>query len=244
MRAQFSLAWVIGPPIAFAVAIAYGFRYLYLGAAIAFLACCLVVGFRLPNSPRRNSVASPALRAWQNPDVRLLIIGSTLMWTCNSMYIIDMPLYISHTLQLKEKWAGIMMGTAACLEIPAMLISSYYTRHYGKKVMMLSAAVAGLLFYGGLLWFETPVGLIGIQLFNAIFIGILASIGMCYFQDLLSHAPGGATTLYSNTIKTGAIIGGAISGVVAQWFGYHAVFEVSLLLIAASLLCFYKVDHS
>jgi SET family sugar efflux transporter-like MFS transporter len=47
----------------------------------------------------------------------MLFIASTLMWTCNTMYIIDMPLWISSDLGLPDSLAGILMGTAAGLEI-------------------------------------------------------------------------------------------------------------------------------
>jgi SET family sugar efflux transporter-like MFS transporter len=40
------------------------------------------------------------------------------MWGTNSLYIINMPLFIIDELHLPEKLAGIMMGTAAGLEIP------------------------------------------------------------------------------------------------------------------------------
>jgi SET family sugar efflux transporter-like MFS transporter len=44
------------------------------------------------------------------------------MWGTNSLYI-NMPLFIIDELHLPEKLAGIMMGTAAGLEIPTMLIA-------------------------------------------------------------------------------------------------------------------------
>ena len=50
----------------------------------------------------------------------------------NSLYIINMPLFIIDELHLPEKLAGIMMGTAAGLEIPTMLIAGYYAR-FGKR---------------------------------------------------------------------------------------------------------------
>ncbi|MEQ4530708.1 MAG: MFS transporter, partial [Mixta sp.] len=39
MRAQLSLAWVIGPPLAFALALNYGFTVMYVVAAFLFLIC-------------------------------------------------------------------------------------------------------------------------------------------------------------------------------------------------------------
>src|SRR5690606_20919795 len=126
---------------------------------------------------------------WRNRDVRRLFIASTLMWTCNTMYIIDMPLYITRDLGLPERLAGILMGIAAGLEIPAMLLAGYVVKRFGKRRMMLFAVAAGLLFYLGLTQFSVKPALIGLQLFNAIFIGIIAGIGMLYFQDLMPGRP-------------------------------------------------------
>ena len=59
---------------------------------------------------------------------------------------------------------------------------------------MRIAAVAGLLFYVGMLTVHTPALLLALQLLNAIYIGILAGIGMLYFQDLMPGQAGAATT--------------------------------------------------
>ena len=87
-------------------------------------------------APRRN-----------RRDALLLFIICTLMWGTNSLYIINMPLFIIDELHLPEKLAGIMMGTAAGLEIPTMLIAGYYAKRFGKRFLMRIAAVAGLLFF-------------------------------------------------------------------------------------------------
>ena len=88
-------------------------------------------------------------------NVRMLFIASTLMWTCNTMYIIDMPLWISSDLGLPDKLAGILMGTAAGLEIPAMILAGYYVKRFGKRKMMVVAVAAGVLFYLGLILFHS-----------------------------------------------------------------------------------------
>ncbi|MEQ4542801.1 MAG: MFS transporter, partial [Pantoea agglomerans] len=125
MRAQLSLAWVIGPPLSFALALNYGFVTLFMVAAVLFLICILLVWFTLPSVPRTQPLMQSGglpISGWRDRDVRLLFIASVVMWTCNTMYIIDMPLYISTTLGLPEKLAGLLMGTAAGLEIPVMLL--------------------------------------------------------------------------------------------------------------------------
>lgn len=145
-------------------------------------------------------------------DALLLFSICTLMWGTNSLYIINMPLFIINELHLPEKLAGLMMGTAAGLEIPTMLIAGYYARRFGKRFLMRLSAVAGVLFYVGMLTVHTPALLLAMQVLNAIYIGILAGIGMLYFQDLMPGQAGAATTLYTNTTRVGWIIAGSLAG--------------------------------
>jgi SET family sugar efflux transporter-like MFS transporter len=93
---------------------------------------------------------------------------------------------------------------------------------------MRLAAAAGILFYVGMLLVHTPALLLALQALNAIFIGILAGIGMLYFQDLMPGQAGAATTLYTNTTRVGWIIAGSLAGVVAEIWSYHAVFWIAL----------------
>jgi SET family sugar efflux transporter-like MFS transporter len=245
MRAQLSLAWVIGPPLSFTLALNYGFTVMFMIAAATFAICALLVWFTLPSVPRAeqsstalNATASAPIApvsAWRNRDVRRLFIASMLMWTCNTMYIIDMPLYITADLGLPENLAGLLMGTAAGLEIPAMLLAGYYVKRFGKRNMMLFAVVAGILFYAGLVVFKFKLALMVLQLFNAIFIGIIAGIGMLYFQDLMPGRPGAATTLFTNSISTGVILAGVLQGALVENLGHYAVYWLATLLAVVAL---------
>ncbi|EII2881453.1 TPA: MFS transporter [Escherichia coli] len=175
LRAQVSLAWVIGPPLAYALAMGFSFTVMYLSAAVAFIVC------------------------------------------------------------------GVMMGTAAGLEIPTMLIAGYFAKRLGKRFLMRVAAVGGVCFYAGMLMAHSPVILLGLQLLNAIFIGILGGIGMLYFQDLMPGQAGSATTLYTNTSRVGWIIAGSVAGIVAEIWNYHAVFWFAMVMIIATLFCLLRI---
>lgn len=247
MRAQLSLAWVIGPPLSFTLALNYGFTVMFMIAAATFAICALLVWFTLPSVPRAAPVepenvlaATPSapiapVSVWRNRDVRRLFIASMLMWTCNTLYIIDMPLYITADLGLPEDLAGLLMGTAAGLEIPAMLLAGYYVKRFGKRNMMLFAVAAGILFYAGLVVFKFKLALMVLQLFNAIFIGIIAGIGMLYFQDLMPGRPGAATTLFTNSISTGVILAGVLQGALVENLGHYAVYWLATLLAVVAL---------
>ncbi|RRZ92173.1 sugar efflux transporter [Erwinia sp. 198] len=244
MRAQLSLAWVIGPPLSFALALNYGFTTMFSVAAALFVLCIALIWFALPSVPRVEQspeVVITQISAWKNRDVRLLFIASLLMWTCNTMYIIDMPLYISSVLGLPDRLAGLLMGVAAGLEIPAMLLAGHYVKRFGKRNMMLFAVAAGVLFYLGLVLFHSRAALLALQIFNAIFIGIIAGIGMLYFQDLMPGRPGAATTLFTNSISTGVILAGVLQGALAETFGHYSVYWGALILAVAALAMSAKV---
>lgn len=133
LRAQVSLAWVIGPPA--------GLRWqwgsatvMYLCAAIAFILRSDGMVLSAQHAQRETGVIGhlEAPRTHRR-DALLLFSVCTTMWGINSLYIINMPLYIINELHLSEKLAGLMMGTAAGLEIPTMLIAGYYARRFGKR---------------------------------------------------------------------------------------------------------------
>ncbi|EJE0506068.1 sugar efflux transporter SetA [Escherichia coli] len=244
MRAQLSLAWVIGPPLAFMLALNYGFTVMFSIAARIFTLSLVLIAFMLPSVARVELPSENALSmqgGWQDSNVRMLFVASTLMWTCNTMYIIDMPLWISSELGLPDKLAGFLMGTAAGLEIPAMILAGYYVKRYGKRRMMVIAVAAGVLFYTGLIFFNSRMALMTLQLFNAVFIGIVAGIGMLWFQDLMPGRAGAATTLFTNSISTGVILAGVIQGAIAQSWGHFAVYWVIAVISVVALFLTAKV---
>ncbi|EKO0936978.1 sugar efflux transporter SetA [Escherichia coli] len=246
MRAQLSLAWVIGPPLAFMLALNYGFTVMFSIAAGIFTLSLVLIAFMLPSVARVELPSENALSmqgGWQDSNVRMLFVASTLMWTCNTMYIIDMPLWISSELGLPDKLAGFLMGTAAGLEIPAMILAGYYVKRYGKRRMMVIAVAAGVLFYTGLILFHSRLALMTLQLFNAVFIGIVAGIGMLWFQDLMPGRAGAATTLFTNSISTGVILAGVIQGAIAQSWGHFAVYWVIAVISVIALFLTAKVKE-
>lgn len=243
LRAQVSLAWVIGPPLAYALAMGFSFTVMYLSAAVAFIVCGVMVWLFLPSMRKELPLATGTIEAPRRNrrDTLLLFVICTLMWGSNSLYIINMPLFIINELHLPEKLAGVMMGTAAGLEIPTMLIAGYFAKRLGKRFLMRVAAVGGVCFYAGMLMAHSPVILLGLQLLNAIFIGILGGIGMLYFQDLMPGQAGSATTLYTNTSRVGWIIAGSVAGIVAEIWNYHAVFWFAMVMIIATLFCLLRI---
>ena len=229
LRAQVSLAWVIGPPLAYALAMGFSFTVMYLSAAVAFIVCGVMVWLFLPSMQKELPLATGTVEAPRRNrrDTLLLFVICTLMWGSNSLYIINMPLFIINELHLPEKLAGVIAG--------------YFAKRLGKRFLMRVAAVGGVCFYAGMLMAHSPAILLGLQLLNAIFIGILGGIGMLYFQDLMPGQAGSATTLYTNTSRVGWIIAGSVAGIVAEIWNYHAVFWFAMVMIIATLFCLLRI---
>ncbi|MCC3703214.1 sugar efflux transporter [Rouxiella badensis] len=246
LRAQVSLAWVVGPPLAFALALGFGFTFMYCAAAVAFILCGIMVRAFLPSMPKAMLTTAGPLEAPRNNrrDTLMLFIACSLMWAANSIYLINMPLYVVKELHLSSKLAGMLMGIAACLEIPTMLVAGYLARQLGKRLLMRFAVICGVLFYGSLMFFTGPATLIAIQLLNALFIGILAGIGMLYFQDLMPGQAGAATTLFTNSTRAGWILAGSLAGLVAQFASYYAVFYAALAMVVVSVFCIWRVREA
>lgn len=112
-----------------------------------------------------------------------------------------MPLFIINKLHLTNKLAKKIISIAASLKIPIMLIASYYIKRISKQLLMLIAIVSKMCFYASVLIATTPAVKLKLQILNAIFLSILCSISMLYFQDLMPEKISSATTLYANTSR-------------------------------------------
>lgn len=243
MRAQFSLAWVVGPPLAFFIIAHFDFTRLFAGVAVLYLMCVVIMVRYLPVIPRQAvATRSSAGNIWQNRRLLLLFLSSFLLWTCNSMYLITMPLYISKVLHWPQSLAGWLMGLAAGLEIPIMLFAGRYSLRIGNRKLMLISGVSAVVFYVVMLLSQQQSVLFLAQVLNALFIGILAGIGMTCFQDLLPGYAGQASTLFSNSIRCGGIIAGMLAGTIVEWFEFEGVFICSLGLSLCALLALWRIS--
>lgn len=92
-----------------------------------------------------------------------------------------------------------------------------------------------------MLTMRDPTALLMLQWLNALFIGILAGIGMIYFQDLMPGQAGAATMLFTNSGRVGWIIAGSLAGLVAEISQFHSVFSLSLLMIAGAGYCMWRI---
>ncbi|RYY77304.1 MAG: MFS transporter [Gammaproteobacteria bacterium] len=246
VRAQIAIAWVAGPPTGFLVASYMGFKFMYLFAATMFIVIAILSLRLLPrlqsqqNTDQQESKKPPLERA-QKRALILSLIGFSLMWGANNAYLISFPLHLKDGLGIGTQWMGWVMGTAAGLEIPFMLLAGYYASRIKIMSLINLAGIAALGLYLGVYFGTELWQFFALQIFNAMFIGILAGLGVSLIQDLLPGRSGMASGLYTNTTHMGNLLSSLVVSVVADIYGYHQVFAVNLAIILFALVVFNRV---
>lgn len=143
---------------------------------------------------------------------------------------------------MSADWSGVLFGLAAALEIPIMLLSASMLKRWGKKTQMQAAMLCGMMFYVGIYFSQSFIPLMLLQIFNAIFIAIIATVGMFWFQDLLQHRQGMAATLYTNSMSIGVLLAGVLQGIITT-VSPLAIWPAACVLLVMSLLLITKVDN-
>ncbi len=232
MRAIMALSWVFGPPLAFLINDAFGFKQTFLLAGFFAAVVFMIVYFTMENTRIAALQAESAKVNWVKiSGVLFFLISIFFVFTANNMYLTSISLYITQTLNFDSKWAGYLMGIAAFIEIPIMLSAGYLAPKFGSMRLTYCACISGLIFFGGLLFAQQLWQFMLLQIFNGVFIGVNASLGMLVVQDMMKKQLGLASTLFNNSLMLSTLLSSLLVGGIAQYFSYYAVF------IAAALCC-------
>lgn len=163
------------------------------------------------------------------------LAGFTLLQTPLTLGIQALPLFVTQDLSGATSASGLILGLCAALEIPLMLGSGALATRLPLRGLILGGAVLGAAYYA-LAGLATDVWmLLAGQILNAGYIAAVTGLGISYVQDMLPREPGRATTLYTNTYTSGAMLAGPLFG-VAQTFGIRWAYPISAALCAAGLL--------
>lgn len=240
-RAIVSFAWVAGPPLATLIMGVLGNRSILpvlAGVGLLNVATTLIMISGRGSAP---GAAHPAVaREHESQPVRKATIAAltaafVLLQATNSAAVSVMSLFVTAQLGLPVIWAGVTLGTAALLEIPALWLIGRLGRRFSGYAMIISGCVAGVLYYSAMIFVRDPAALIVLQVLNAWFFGVVIGIGMTMFQQAIPR-PGLATGLFMNTRRIGSIISGPVIGLASiKVLGYPGLFAVCAVLTAAAL---------
>lgn len=241
LRATFALSWVGGPPLGFILQHALGATSHYLWLAVAHGVVGFLAWFFLPRvkAKRMQSAESTDNKRPEKAPIplnlKIAFIACAILFGVNQSYIISLPLFLTEHLGIASHLTGYIMGTAAALEIPIMIVGGILAAKLSLLPLIRLGAFGAFLLYIGI-WFSTELWhIIALQVFNAIFVGFVAGLGMTWFQDQMPSLTGTASSLFNNAINTGNVLGSLIIGVIAAWIGYHHMYAANAIIALMAL---------
>ncbi|WP_188152120.1 MFS transporter [Teredinibacter waterburyi] len=243
VRISFALSWVVGPPAGYLLQDLYGAinHYLFSGA-LHFLLATSVVGLikKVPTTYtyKLKQKKNLAINVTHQKLATYFVVFS-ILFSLNQMYLIALPQFLVASLNVELNHAGLLMGIAALIEIPVMVLGGVLASKMAIEKLIQIGAACALVFYLGLYFSESLLFIYILQIFNGIFIGIIASLGLTWFQDQMPSRAGFASSLFGNSVNTGILAGSLAFGwIVSQWglrilllvCGLAATFSLAILL--------------
>ena len=240
-RAIISAAWMGGPPLATAIIGWAGARGILLALvviALANIATTAVMMRRLRGAPAE--AAEPARSPHALPPgsrlATVIIIGAFVLFQAtNATAMTFMALYVTETVGLPVLWAGVVLGLAAALEVPALVIIGRLGDRISHLTLVAAGALLSVVYYAGLVIVTEPVLLLVLQIPNALGFAAISGIGLALFQDLIPGA-GMSTGLFMNARRVGAVLSGPIIAAGAlPLLGQRGIFLICAVLTLIGL---------
>ena len=238
-RAIVSSAWVVGPPLATLVTGAAGTPsalLLLLGiSGVNVVTALLLLRRRGPVPARDPAAVRPSLlaqlRGWSRWRV---VTAFTLLQATNSATVTVLALFVADDLGAPIAWAGIVLGAAALVEIPALLIMGRLHEGTSTRVLLGTGWACGIAYYALAAAAREPWQLLALQPLNAWFFASVAGVGLTVFQDAFAN-PGLASGLFTNTRRVGSVLAGlliaGLGGLPAPYRGVYAASAAVVLLV-------------
>lgn len=219
-RAIVSVAWVAGPPLATFIIGWFGNRAILLaiGAVAVLNIATTMIMIRQRRADRVAGDDRPAAAPTRDESpvgragIVLITAAFVLLQATNGTGMTILTIYVTQTLQLDVMWAGVALGTAAALEVPALILIGRLTERFSSLGLIVTSSLAGIAYYVGLALVTGPVALIALQPLNAWCFAGIGGVGLTLFQQMIPR-PGLSTGLYMNTRRIGSIVSGPIIAV-------------------------------
>jgi SET family sugar efflux transporter-like MFS transporter len=232
-RMYYALAWTVGPAIASWVMLAFSYKGLFLCASAVFGAFLVAVWWLVPAKPVRAEAkvltSEPLLKLLARRHVLAHFVGFVLVFAATTISMMNLPLLVLNTLGGSERHVGIIYSVAPVFELPFMLyFGSMATKRDPASVIKIGVVIA-IAYYGLLTLVRAPYHVYPLQILSAATTAVTAGVAITYFQSFLPNYPGRATNLYMNAWRAGSTVGYLIFGMLAQHFGYRAVFAACAL---------------
>ncbi|KJZ19593.1 MFS transporter [Loktanella sp. S4079] len=236
LRAGFTLAWIVLPPIAGWVAVktsSFGAAGL---AAAAQVGCILCVALLWKEPSSRVGIKKQVDESGALPPAHLPLAYrfGILGVVCGSiglqLNIVALPLVIMQDLGGSLADVGLNAAIAAAIEVPAMIGWGYLALRVSKEIILTISCVVFAAYFGAVVIAETVLQVMFAQVLAAIAIGAFLGISISYLQDAIRGRVGLSTSLIELTNVTAAMV-------AAGLFAVMTGASYATLMIGAAWLC-------
>ncbi|MCY6381075.1 MFS transporter [Hoeflea prorocentri] len=229
LRISTSLAWMIGPAIAFTIIGLWGFQTMFLVSALFGCVWFVIRQLSVPRgflSPqRRSEVKSGGLGS--NGLLLIAAISCLFFSITNSLYLMVMPLYFVQEVGLPYYAPGLSLSAKCFVEVPAIFLAAVLARRFGERNVLYLSAAVGIVTFFAIVRVETVFQMLVISALEGFYYGLFAGVGITFVQSFAGGRMGRATSMYVNSLFLGGAVGGISMGFIASGFDYRAVVWVS-----------------
>jgi MFS transporter, SET family, sugar efflux transporter len=177
-----------------------------------------------PLPPVPEKFWTPSLLRW--------FVGFVLMFTAQTMTLMNLPLFTLKTLHGNEFQVGLMFSLAPCFEVPLMMYLGWLATRMDSGRLIVAATIVATAYCGAMALVTAPWQVYLLQALNAAVISVMGGLAITFFQDKLPGLAGQATNLYGSASRLGATLGYLSFGVTAGGLGHRAVYGVCAALTA------------
>jgi SET family sugar efflux transporter-like MFS transporter len=231
LRACYALAWTVGPVLASRLVSRFGYPAIFLAGAILFIVFAAgVIGF-VPRAQRVAEIAEarpspPPTWGLGQPRVLAHAIAFGLMYAAFALAGLNLPLFLTDKLGATEHGVGNAFAVSPLFEILFMVGFGHLASIGHQRRVIVVGASAAVGYFAALPFVTAVWHVYPLQVLNAAAHAVTTSVAIPFFQDLLPAQPGGATTLYSNALKAGSVLGLGAFGLLASYLGNTRLFWV------------------
>ena len=238
LRACYALAWTVGPLLAARLISRFGYRAVLLSAATLFLVFGAGVLAFVPRALRVTDAPPTAPTTWGLGQPRVLAhaIAFAFMFAAFTVKGLNLPLFITEKLGATELGVGSAFAVSPVFEILFMVGFGQLAALGHQRRVMVVGASAAVVYFAALPFITAVWHVYPLQVLNAAAVAVTTSVAIPYFQDLMPAQRGAATSLYSNALKAGSLLGFAAFGLLASTLGNARLFWACAAFALTTLL--------
>ena len=249
VRALSSLAWMIAPACSFAMSGLWGHMIVFKAAFGLGFVWLLI--WRLTFSQPFTKAADPGQPnnlTGDHPNhfnAPLWAAAATCLFLsiANALVLSASPLYYIHEVRLPAAAPGLALSVKCLVEVVIILAAPRVMRRFGLRNALLLSALVALVCFIYLSQIQSMPEMFVANALEGAYYGIFAAVGVSFVQSFANGRIGHATSLFSNSLFLGGMIGGALMGVIADLTDYRSAILAASAAAVATIMTLILTRH-